>query len=163
MEPKSDPKRTKIDDEKEDAQRSPSRSFWGGLGAVLEGSLAILAELEAILGRFGVGWEGQNHCFSLCFSILFENPTFCIKMVILAGLGAILGELGASWIDLGPIWEPKRDQKGAQDDPKMTPKRHLFQHQFLEELGCEKRGGREGNLSRAWCGGRRSSRAAWRL
>ena len=31
---------------------------WGGLGAVLEQSWAILAELEAILGRFGRGWGG---------------------------------------------------------------------------------------------------------
>ena len=51
-------------------------------------------------------------------------------MVIMGGLGAILGPLGAilgaSWADLGPTGAPKRAQKGAQDDPKMRPKRYLL-------------------------------------
>ena len=103
---------------------------WGGLGAVLERSWAILAELEAILGRFGGGWGGQNHCFSLGFSILFETSLFRIKMIIMRGLGAILGPLGpllgASWADLGSSWAPKRAQEGAQEEPKTSPKRHDF-------------------------------------
>jgi len=37
---------------------------------------AILAELEAILGRFWGGWGEGIRCFSLCFSILFENIRF---------------------------------------------------------------------------------------
>ena len=56
-------------------------------------------------------------------------------MVILAGLGAILvplgAILGASWADLGPTWAPKRAQKGAQDEAKTPPKRHLFFDRFL--------------------------------
>ena len=62
-EPKLHPNRIKIEDEKEDAKRSASRSSSGGLGAVLERSWAILADLEAILGRFGGGWGRQNQCF----------------------------------------------------------------------------------------------------
>ena len=107
------------------------------LGEVLEPSWsdlwAILAELEAILGRIRGVREVQNRCFSLGFSILLENKH--IKMVILAGLGSILGPLGAnlgtSWADLGAIWAPKRVQKGAQDDPQTTPKRHLVFDRFL--------------------------------
>ena len=38
MEPKLEPKRTKIEDEKDDATRRSSRLSWGGLGAVLERS-----------------------------------------------------------------------------------------------------------------------------
>ena len=63
METKLEPKRIKIEDEKEDAKRSASRSDWGGRGAVLEPSGAILAELEAILGRFGGGWGGRIMVF----------------------------------------------------------------------------------------------------
>ena len=68
MEPKLDPDRTQIEDGKEDAQRSASKSSWGGLGrgvgAILERSWAIFAELEAILGRFGGGWGGRIIAFT---------------------------------------------------------------------------------------------------
>ena len=132
MEPKLDPNLTQIEDGKEDAKRNASKSSWGGLGAVLERSWAILAELEAILGQSGGGGEGQNHCFSLGFSILFEASTFRTKMVILAGLGAILGPLGANLGPLGPNLDqfrrprgPKRDAKrhprGVQKESKMIP------------------------------------------
>ena len=67
LEPKLDQKRTKIEDEKEDAKRNSSRSSCGGLGAVLERCWAILAELEAILGRFGAGGEAKNVDFPLVF------------------------------------------------------------------------------------------------
>ena len=47
------------------------------LGEVLEPSWrdlwAILAELEAILGRFGVGWGEQNCGFPLVVHYLFEH------------------------------------------------------------------------------------------
>ena len=102
---------------------------------------AILVELEAILGQFWGGWRGRNQCYSLRFSILFETSLFRIKMVILAGLGAILvpfgAILGASWADLGPTWAPKRAQKGAQDDPKTTPKRHRCLDRFLVRSWCD--------------------------
>ena len=112
MEPKLDPDRTQIEDGKEDAKRSASKSSRGGLGAVLERSWAISAELEAILGRF-------------------ETSTFRTKVVILAALGAILGPLGANLGPLGPNLDrfrrprgPKRDAKrdprGAQKESKMT-------------------------------------------
>ena len=32
----------------------------------------------------------QNNCFSISFSILFENILFRIKLIIMRGLGAIL-------------------------------------------------------------------------
>ena len=38
MEPKLDPDRTQIEDGKEDAKRSSSKSSWGGPGEVLEPS-----------------------------------------------------------------------------------------------------------------------------
>ena len=62
-------------------------------------------------------------------------------MVIMGGLGAILGPLGAilraTWADLGPTWAPKRAQKGAQDDPKTTPKRYRFFDRFLVRFWCD--------------------------
>ena len=68
--------------------------------------MVILAELDAILGRFGSGLGGPNRCFSLRFSMFFETSPFRIQMLILSGLGAIwvpLGaHLGVSWADLGP-------------------------------------------------------------
>ena len=120
-------------------KKMPKEVFQARLREVLEPSWsdlwAILAEIEAILGRFGGGWRGQNRCFSSGFSILFEKSLFRIKMVIMGGLGAILGPLGAilgaSWADLGPTWAPKRAQKGAQDEAKTPPKRHLFFDRFL--------------------------------
>ena len=54
------PKTDQIEDKNCDAKRSSSRSSWGGLGVVLGRSWGILAALEAILGRFGAGWRGQN-------------------------------------------------------------------------------------------------------
>ena len=97
---------------------------WSRLGT-------IWAELEAILGRFGGVLGGQNRCFSLGFSILFETCTFRTKIVILAGLGAILGPLGANLGPLGPNLdrfrrprgpkrEAKRDPRGAQKESKMS-------------------------------------------
>ena len=131
MEPKLDPNRTKIEDEKQDAKRSASRSSWGGLGGVLERSWVTLAELEAILERFGGGCGGQNRCFSLGFSILFDKSIFRMKMVILAGLGAILGLFGENLGAFGPILarrgrprdskrEPKRPPRGVQKESQMT-------------------------------------------
>ena len=132
MEPKLEPDGTQIEDGKEDAKRSAPTSSWGALGVVLERYRAILAEVEAILGRFGGGWEGQNHCFSLRFSILFDTSTIRTKFVILADLGAILGPLGTNLGPLGPNLDrfrrprgPKRDAKrqprGVQKESKMTP------------------------------------------
>ena len=120
MESKSDQKRTKIDNEKEDAKRSPSRLSWGGLGVVLERSWAILAELEAILGRLGVSWGGQNRC---CFLRFFDTfyPIFRIKIVILAGLGSILGPLGANLGPLGPILALFGRPRGPNREPKTIP------------------------------------------
>ena len=93
-------------------------------------------------GDLGAAGGGQNRCFSQCvFSIMFEKSCFRIKMVILAGLGAILvplgAILGASWADLGPTWAPKRAQKGAQDDPKTSPKRHRFFSRSLVRFWCD--------------------------
>ena len=122
MEPKLDPNRTQIEDGKEDAKRSASKSSWGGLGAVLERFRAILAELGAILGRFGGSWGGQNHCFSTGFSILFETCTFRTKIVILAGLGAILGPLGANLGPLGPNLDRFRRPRGPKRDAKGDPR-----------------------------------------
>ena len=100
---------------------------WSRLGAILGPSWP---NLRPSWGDLGAAGGGQNHCFSLHFSILFEKSLFRIKMVIMGGLGAILGPLGAilgaSWADLGPTWAPKRAQKGAQDEAKTPPKRHLF-------------------------------------
>ena len=64
------------------------------LGEVLEpswsGLRAILAALEAILGRFRGVRGVQNHCFSIGFSLYFEKSIFGMQMLILTGLGAIL-------------------------------------------------------------------------
>ena len=56
------------------------------------------------------GWGGQNHCFSLRFSMVFENPHFRLLRSTWAllgrswgRLGAILGRLGPSWGDLGGV------------------------------------------------------------
>ena len=130
------------------------------LGEVLEPSWtdleAILAELEAILGRFEGGWRGQHRCFSLGFSILFEKSFFRIKMIIMRGLGAILGPLGpllgASWADLGSSWAPKRAQEGAQDEPKTSPKRHDFFDDFLMRFWCDLGGSRSPNMIQDQCG-----------
>ena len=65
--PRSDPnRRRKRRCEKKRFKIVLGRS-WGGLGAVLERSWAILAELEAILGRFGGGWGGAESLFFLRF------------------------------------------------------------------------------------------------
>ena len=56
------------------------------LGEVLEASwsdlCAILADLEAILGRFGVGWGGIFIDFLLVFFKFFVKSPFCIKIAI---------------------------------------------------------------------------------
>ena len=137
--PRSDPNgRRKRRCEKKRLKLVLGRS-WGGLGAVLERSWAILAELEAILGRFGGGWGGQNHCFSLSFSILFENLSFRPKMVILAGLGAILGPLGANLGPLGPNLDRSRRPRGpkrdAKRDPRGAPKESKMPSIFLSIFG----------------------------
>ena len=116
--PKSDPnRRRKRRCEKKRFKIVLGRS-WGGLGAVLERSWAILAELEAILGRFGGGWGGQNRCFSAGFSLFVEKSSFRIKMIILAGLGAILGALGTNLGALGSILA----QLGCPRGPKIAPR-----------------------------------------
>ena len=104
MEPKLDPDRTQIEDRKEDAKRSSSKSSWGGPGEVLEPSWNDLGpswpNLRPSWDDLEAAGGGQNQCFSLGCSILFETYTFRTKNCILTGLGAILGP---SWGDLRAI------------------------------------------------------------
>ena len=73
---------------------------------------------------------GKTVVFPYAFQYFLRHQFVRIKMVILAGLGAILvpleAILGGSWAHLKPTWAPKRAQKGAQDDPKTTPKTTSF-------------------------------------
>ena len=99
---------------------------WGGLGAVLERSWAILAELKAILGRFGGGWGGRIIVFPQVVQY-FLKCQLSHKSGNLGRSGGDLGaswrEPGASWTELGPISAPKRSQKGRQKGPRRRPKR----------------------------------------
>ena len=113
---------------------------WGGLGAVLERSWAILAELEAILGRFGVRWGGRNRCFSLRFSMFFAKALFGVKMIIFAGLGAILAPLGGILGPLGPILARFGRPRGFKREPKTTPRcvqNDIVLHHFLRRICCD--------------------------
>ena len=129
MEPKLDPNRTQIEDGKEDAKRSASKSSWGGLGAVLERSWAILAELEAILGRFGGGWGGRIMVFPMVFQYFLKHLLFAQKWTswpVWERSGGLLartwGLFDRTWTDFGAPEVPKGRPYGTQEAPKKSPK-----------------------------------------
>ena len=112
-------------------------SSWGGLGAVLERSWAILAELEAILGRFEGRWGGRIIVFPEVFQY-FVKLLLSHKNGHLVRSGSDLGaswrEPGASWTELGPISAPKGPQKGRQKGPKRRPKSVQNDINFLTDF-----------------------------
>ena len=114
-EPKSKTKTTMRQEGLQDRLGEVLKPSWGDLRAVL-------AALEAILGRFRGVRGRQNSGFTLGFSLFFEKSFFCIKTRILAGLGAILGPLGANLRRLGPILARFGRPRGAKREPKTSPR-----------------------------------------
>ena len=94
-EPKSDPKRTKIDDKNQCEKNISSRPSWSRLGT--------------ILGRFGTDIGVMFIDFSLVFKAFRENSLFS-KIIVSRAI------LSPTWPILGRFWDPKTPHVG-------TPKR----------------------------------------
>ena len=73
MEPKLDPDRTQIEDGKEDAKRSASKSSWGGPGEVLEPSWNDLGPSWPNLRPSWDDLEAAGGAESLFFLMLFNT------------------------------------------------------------------------------------------
>ena len=94
MEPKCDPRGTKIEDKNEDEKRRFRRSSWSRLGS--------------ILGRLGCRL-GVKIVLSPRVALVFLKINFLKKMRVQE----------ATWHDLGSIWRGKRLQNESRGGSKM--------------------------------------------
>ena len=92
MEPKSDPRRTKIEDKNGDEKRS-SRSSWSRLGS--------------ILGRLGCR-----------LGVIFLILAWVLQCFLKIHVFETMRCQEATWVDLGPIWEARRLQNGLRGGSK---------------------------------------------
>ena len=109
-EPKSTPKRTKIEDKNRCEKNTSSRSSWGRLGA--------------ILGHFGSPLGVIFIDFLLVFKAFRENSRFSKNSVSRA-------VLSPTWPILGRFWPPKRLQDAPQERPKTIKKNDQKNDRFL--------------------------------
>ena len=104
--PKWGPKRTKIEDKKEDEKRRSSTPTWDGPGAILGRSWAVL----------GATWGAK-------FNKFYGFSYYFLKDDVLEDKAYPRAIQEPKRAKMEPTWGPKGIQNGAQEDPKREQKR----------------------------------------